>query len=201
MLPAAEVGASGWQRDVAAFDLVEINSSFYRQVRPSTCEKWAGEVAPDFLFALKMHRLITHDTRLKNTALLENFFHMVAGLGRKLAVVLVQLPPTLTFDHAVAETFFAALAKPLVAARFAHFSPPMPRRAGRSPFPAAVADSMTQTLRLHLSLVRHLDHLWSDHPDSGLPGGKMPHVVPSCPLGCCPHRHAVPRGPRGVLTA
>jgi uncharacterized protein YecE (DUF72 family) len=41
--------------------------------------------------------------------LLEAFFESVAGLGEKLAVVLVQLPPSLIFDPLAARTFFDAL--------------------------------------------------------------------------------------------
>jgi uncharacterized protein YecE (DUF72 family) len=109
LLPAAGEGATGLQRYAAAFDFVEINSSFYRQVKLATYEKWAGEVSADFRFAVKMHRLITHYTRLKNTDLLKDFFASVEGLGKKLAVVLVQLPPTLVFDSGVAEKCFAVL--------------------------------------------------------------------------------------------
>jgi uncharacterized protein YecE (DUF72 family) len=111
LLPALEEGATGLERYAKAFNFVEINSSFYRQVRPATYEKWAAEVPPDFCFSVKMHRLITHYTRLKNTELLGDFFGSVAGLGAKLAVVLVQLPPTLVFDAEVADRFWSALRK------------------------------------------------------------------------------------------
>jgi uncharacterized protein YecE (DUF72 family) len=111
LLPAAAEGASGLQRYAGAFGFVEINSSFYRQVRPATYEKWAGEVPDEFRFSVKMHRLITHYTRLKNVDLLGDFFGSVAGLGEKLAVVLVQLSPTLVFDAAVADRFWSALRK------------------------------------------------------------------------------------------
>ena len=104
-----EEGATGLQRYASAFDFVEINSSFYRQVRPATYAKWSVEVPDQFRFAVKMHRLITHYTRLKNTELLKDFFGSVAGLGQKLAVVLVQLPPTLVFDQEIAGQFFRAL--------------------------------------------------------------------------------------------
>jgi len=111
LLPAGAVGATGLQRYAGAFGFVEINSSFYRQVRPATYEKWAGEVPEGFCFSVKMHRLITHYTRLKNTDLLGDFFGSVAGLCGKLDVVLVQLPPTLVFDAEVAEQFWSALRK------------------------------------------------------------------------------------------
>lgn len=110
-LSSAPERKSGLARYAEAFDFVEINASFYRQVRPATYGKWAGEVPSDFRFSVKMHRLITHYTRLKNTGLLADFFGPVASLGDKLSVVLVQLPPTLIFDRAVANDFFAALRK------------------------------------------------------------------------------------------
>jgi uncharacterized protein YecE (DUF72 family) len=111
LLPAVEEGVTGLERYANAFNFVEINSSFYRQVRRETYAKWAGEVSEDFSFAVKMHRLITHYTRLKNISLLDDFFGSVAGLGEKLAVVLVQLPPTLVFDAEVADLFWLALRK------------------------------------------------------------------------------------------
>jgi uncharacterized protein YecE (DUF72 family) len=102
-------GLSSLARYASAFDFVEINSSFYRQVRPSTYAQWADDVPDDFRFSVKMHRLVTHYTRLKRSDLLDPFFESVAGLGQKLGAVLVQLPPSLAFDPDVAESFFHAL--------------------------------------------------------------------------------------------
>ncbi len=108
--PAAKAsGISSLARYASAFDFVEINSSFYRQVRPANYAKWADEVPANFRFSVKMHRLVTHYTRLKRPDLLDPFFESVAGLGKKLAAVLVQLPPSLAFDPEVAESFFDAL--------------------------------------------------------------------------------------------
>lgn len=110
LLPkTAGEGATGLQRYAATFDFVEINSSFYRQIRPATYEKWGAEVPDDFSFAVKMHRLVTHYTRLKNTETLKDFFASVSGLGQKLGAVLVQLPPTLSFDQEIVAPFFGAL--------------------------------------------------------------------------------------------
>jgi uncharacterized protein YecE (DUF72 family) len=108
--PASEAsGLSSLSRYASAFDFVEINSTFYRQVRPATFARWAGDVPDDFRFSVKMHRLVTHYTRLKRPDLLDPFFESVAGLGGKLGAVLVQLPPSLAFDPGVAENFFDAL--------------------------------------------------------------------------------------------
>ena len=60
-----------------------------------------------FRFAVKMRRTITHEARLHHADTeIAGFFDEVAALGTRLGVVLVQLPPSLRFDAAVAEDFF-----------------------------------------------------------------------------------------------
>ena len=109
VIEGLDPAASALTRYASVFDFVEINASFYRQFRPETYTKWAGEVPADFRFAVKMHRLITHFTRLKKPELLEPFFAAVSGLGEKLSVVLIQFPPSLACDATVAAAFFDAL--------------------------------------------------------------------------------------------
>jgi uncharacterized protein YecE (DUF72 family) len=96
-------------RYASVFDFVEINASFYRQFRAETYARWAAETPNDFRFAVKLPRLITHFTRLKNPDLIGPFLGTVSGLGEKLAALLVQLPPSLAFDSAVAAVFLDAL--------------------------------------------------------------------------------------------
>lgn len=102
-------GGSGLSRYAAVFDFVEINASFYRSFPAATYAKWAAETPSGFRFSVKMPRLITHFTRLKNPELLATFFEEVGGLDEKLAAVLVQLPPSLAFDPAAGAVFFDAL--------------------------------------------------------------------------------------------
>ncbi len=102
-------GGTGLARYAGTFDFVEINSSFYRIPRPETCAQWAAEVPREFRFAVKMNRTITHYSRLRDPGLLDAFFASVNGLGDKLAVVLVQLPPTLAYDETIAGNFFRRL--------------------------------------------------------------------------------------------
>lgn len=79
---------------------VEINSSFYRPHKRSTYERWAASTPPDFAFAVKLPRAITHLQRLADPDIpLARFLGEVAGLGGKLGVVLIQLPPSLTLDE------------------------------------------------------------------------------------------------------
>ena len=98
------------QRYAAVFDGVEINSSFYRQHRRATYERWAASVPSHFRFAVKVPRAITHDQALVAAdVMLEVFLEEVAGLGNKLGPLLVQLPPSQQFDAERAGEFFACL--------------------------------------------------------------------------------------------
>ena len=98
------------QRYARRFDAVEINSSFYRPHRPATYAKWAASVPDGFRFAVKFPRAVTHDTRLRDPGeTIDAFASQVEALGDRLGPVLVQLPPSLAFDDAVASTFFTML--------------------------------------------------------------------------------------------
>ena len=112
LFPEADEGAkvSHLERYAKLLHCVEINSSFYRQHRRSTWERWAATTPDHFRFAVKAPKAVTHAAKLVNAgaALLE-FFGGVHGLGEKLGPVLVQLPPKLAFDEGVAQEFFATL--------------------------------------------------------------------------------------------
>jgi uncharacterized protein YecE (DUF72 family) len=98
-------------RYAARFPVAEINSSFHRPHRPGTYARWAAETPPDFRFAAKLPKAITHQLRLAAAdEALDAFLAEAAGLGEKLAALLVQLPPSFAFDAAVAAPFFAGLA-------------------------------------------------------------------------------------------
>jgi len=97
-------------RYAARFPVAEINSSFHRPHRASTWARWADEVPPGFRFSAKLPKTITHQQRLAATeALLDTFLAEAGALGDQLACLLVQLPPSLELDPAVAARFFAAL--------------------------------------------------------------------------------------------
>lgn len=120
----AIIGTAGWSlpRNVAErfpvygtalerysqiFDGVEVNSSFYRPHRSSTWAKWAASVPPHFRFSVKVPKAITHEAKLIDAEeLITQFAEEVRHLGNKLGFLLVQLPPKLRFDAAVAEPFF-----------------------------------------------------------------------------------------------
>lgn len=98
------------QRYGAVLNSVEINTSFYRPHQPATYARWAASVPDDFRFSVKLPRQITHELRLEDfEAELTRFAGEVAQLGDKLGCVLVQLPPSLRFDAAVAQAFLTRL--------------------------------------------------------------------------------------------
>lgn len=114
-IPRAVAGAfpangSGLARYAARFDAVEINSTFYRSHRAGTYARWVETTPPGFRFAVKLPRRITHEARLVGVNDAVTAFRSEAEqFGDKLGPLLVQLPPSLTFEKAVAEAFFAEL--------------------------------------------------------------------------------------------
>ncbi|RYD65714.1 MAG: DUF72 domain-containing protein [Sphingomonadales bacterium] len=123
----AVVGTAGWsiprkdaerfppqgtalERYSRVFEGVEVNSSFYRTHRTSTWAKWAECVPGSFRFAVKVPRTITHQARLIETdSLIAQFVEEIRPLGKKLELLLVQMPPSLGFDAATAARFFETL--------------------------------------------------------------------------------------------
>jgi uncharacterized protein YecE (DUF72 family) len=98
------------ERYAAVFPAVEINSSFYRPHQPQTYARWADSVPPDFRFAVKLPKSISHEARLRDAdELLDRFAGEVNHLGAKLGCILVQLPPKGVFDEEAARDFLPRL--------------------------------------------------------------------------------------------
>jgi len=94
------------QRYAHRLHCVEINSSFYRPHQRKTWERWAASTPDNFRFSVKLPKTITHTAKLHNTgALLQSFLDQATGLGDKLGPILIQLPPSLTYDEALAHDF------------------------------------------------------------------------------------------------
>jgi uncharacterized protein YecE (DUF72 family) len=101
---------SALERYAARFKGVEINSSFHRPHRASTWARWGASVPQDFRFAVKMPKAISHQQKLVGCdALVDRFLAEAGGLGDKLAILLLQLPPRLAFDADVAAPFLRRL--------------------------------------------------------------------------------------------
>src|SRR4026207_126418 len=77
----------------------EINSSFYRPHAAATYAKWRDSTPPDFRFAVKMPRTITHELKLQDAGdPFVTFLAQTGGLAEKRGPILAQLPPSLSFD-------------------------------------------------------------------------------------------------------
>ncbi len=129
------VGTSGWQyyhwyknfypenlksKDFLSFysqkfNTVEINSSFYHFTKEKTFKNWLKIVKDrkDFLFSIKLHRLFTHYLRLKlkkeDKRILKETIETYKVLGKKLGMVLIQLPPSLKKNLKLLEDFLKNL--------------------------------------------------------------------------------------------
>jgi uncharacterized protein YecE (DUF72 family) len=92
------------------FGALEINGSFYTQIKPETYERWRRETPDDFRFALKGHRFVTHYKRLRGCdESLVRLRDQAKGLGDKLAAVVWQLPSKFGVDLARLDDFLRAL--------------------------------------------------------------------------------------------
>ncbi len=114
MTASVRIGTSGWEyrhwrgsfypadlpRDrwlehyAAEFDTVELNNPFYRLPEAETFAAWARRVPPEFRYAVKASRYLTHLRRLREPAEpLERLWSRARRLGSRLGPVLYQLPP------------------------------------------------------------------------------------------------------------
>ena len=103
-------GGAHLEQYARQFPGVKINSTFYRDHKPSTFERWAASVPDSCRFSIKISRTITHEQRLVDVGhLLEMFMLQATCPGEKLRVILVQLPPSLSYDNIVAGAFLNSL--------------------------------------------------------------------------------------------
>jgi len=94
------------QRYARRLDCAEINSSFHRPHAAATYAKWRDSTPVDFRFAVKMPRTITHEHKLQDArAPFVAFMEQTDGLAEKRGPLLVQLPPSLSFDASVVTPF------------------------------------------------------------------------------------------------
>jgi uncharacterized protein YecE (DUF72 family) len=106
------VTGSHLERYARRLPIVEIDTAFYKPHRRETYERWARSVPEHFRFAVKIPKAMTHEHRLTGCeTLAEIFLQQAGGLGEKLSVLLVQLPPSLPFEPDAAGGFFDMLRK------------------------------------------------------------------------------------------
>lgn len=92
------------------FDTVEINSTFYRLPAPAGFEIWCRETFPEFCFAVKASRYITHNKKLTDPeSANQKFILLVEKLGTRLGPILFQLPPSWKVNAQRLDEFLATL--------------------------------------------------------------------------------------------
>ncbi len=107
------------------FAAVELDSTFYGTPQRELVHAWDVSTPEEFQFTAKIPRAITHERRLVDAeGELHDFVQTVAGLGPKLAAMLIQLPPDFTIEERPAlERFLEALPQEFrFAAEFRHRS-------------------------------------------------------------------------------
>jgi uncharacterized protein YecE (DUF72 family) len=101
------------------FSTVEVNYSFYRLPERSVFEQWRRQSPPDFLFAVKGSRFLTHMKKLKDPEEpLERLMERASGLEEKLGPILFQFPRTWHLNLERLAHFMEAL-RPYAPQRFA----------------------------------------------------------------------------------
>ncbi len=91
------------------FDTVELNASFYRFPTKGSVRRWYKEAREGFLYAVKVHREITHLRKFQAPERVRDFYELVRDLGEKLGPVLFQLPPRFAYSEAHLERILSAL--------------------------------------------------------------------------------------------
>ncbi len=98
------------------FDTVEINNTFYRLPSESAVAGWRAQAPPNFLYAVKANRYLTHVRRLRDCAgPLQRFIERIQGLEPHLGPLLYQLPPNWAPNLPRLESFLK-----LLPSRFTH---------------------------------------------------------------------------------
>jgi uncharacterized protein YecE (DUF72 family) len=81
------------------FSCVEVNATFYRLPSRTAVEEWRRRTPPDFVFAVKASRYLTHVRRLREPREpVRRLMNAVEPLGDRLGPVLLQLPPGMRRD-------------------------------------------------------------------------------------------------------
>jgi len=96
----AELKQREWLRFYSQqFNALELNYTFYRFPVVKNLEKAAGETPRNFRFSVKVHKIVTHSLRVKNSkSKITEFTDIVtAGLGSKLGCLLFQFPASYTY--------------------------------------------------------------------------------------------------------
>lgn len=83
------------------FNTLELNVTFYRFPELKFLQSWYRKSPDDFVFSVKVPKVITHQKKLKDIAeLLDQFYKVLKdGLAEKLGPILFQLPPSFQYSE------------------------------------------------------------------------------------------------------
>ena len=83
------------------FDITEINSTFYKIPDQVTTQKWNADTPRHFRFTAKFPSIITHEKRLDRVnSEVFSFLASIAPIHQKIMALVLQLPPSLSFEEA-----------------------------------------------------------------------------------------------------
>jgi uncharacterized protein YecE (DUF72 family) len=83
------------------FEITEINSTFYRIPSQEIVRKWNADTPRHFRFTAKFPSIITHEKRLeKVNSEVFSFLSSLIPIHEKVSALVLQLPPSLSFDKA-----------------------------------------------------------------------------------------------------
>ena len=83
------------------FSITEINSTFYKIPSQEIVRKWNADTPRHFKFTAKFPSIITHEKRLdKINSEIFSFLSSILPIHDKISALVLQLPPSLTFDEA-----------------------------------------------------------------------------------------------------
>jgi len=92
------------------FPTTEINYSFHRVPAAKTLANWSAATPENFRFSFKAPQEITHVHRLQpDDATFERFHDVLGTMGKKVGIVLFQLPPNLKKDLPRLQAFVDSL--------------------------------------------------------------------------------------------
>jgi len=96
------VKSSDWLKYYSQiFDITEINSTFYRIPDQSITKRWHDDTPDSFRFTAKFPSIITHEKRLeKVNSDVFSFLAALTPLYQKISALILQLPPSLSFNEA-----------------------------------------------------------------------------------------------------
>ena len=102
------VGAGGWgyfagglEAYASGFRFVELNASFYRPIPDAFARRWRSRVPPDFVFAVKANRTVSHTERLRASPRARAAFAQDLRTARLLAApfLILETPPSLSIGR------------------------------------------------------------------------------------------------------